>query len=69
MISKLLEVAFGERTDDEQMVRAFTKIIIEITLALTVLLNIAICICELHDLMRNDYMLMIIDYYIIRRTS
>lgn len=30
---------------DSQIVRAFTRIIIEITLALTVLLNIAICIC------------------------
>jgi hypothetical protein len=28
-----------------QLVRAFTKVIIEITLALTVLLNIGICIC------------------------
>jgi hypothetical protein len=27
------------------MVRAFTKVIMEITLALTVLLNIGICIC------------------------
>lgn len=30
------------------MVRMFTKVIMEITLALTVLLNIGICICELH---------------------
>jgi hypothetical protein len=28
-----------------QLVRAFTKVIIEITLALTVLLNIGTCIC------------------------
>jgi hypothetical protein len=30
-----------------QLVRAFTKVIIEITLALTVLLNIGTCICAL----------------------
>lgn len=33
--------------DNSQALRAFTKIILEVTLALTVILNIGICICEL----------------------
>lgn len=33
-------------TRHAQLVRAITKVIIEVTLALTVLLNIGICICE-----------------------
>lgn len=32
-------------TRHAQLVRAITKVIIEVTLALTVLLNIGICIC------------------------
>lgn len=45
MISLLSQGHSLRLTYRAQLVRAFTKVIIEITLALTVLLNIGTCIC------------------------
>lgn len=39
----------------EQIVRTFTKALIEITLALSVLLNIAVCVCECYPSRSTGY--------------